>query len=256
MTAESQVRVESDAGALALAAAGILREAARDAAQERERFVLALSGGSTPRALHRLASQEPFLSTVPWKQTHIFWVDERCVPPEDPASNYGAARKDLLDAVPIPQGQVHPMPWQAPARQAAHRYAGEMQGFFRLKQGAFPCFDLIFLGVGEDGHTASLFPGQASVEETERWVVAVKGGNPDLRRLTLTIPVLNRARRVVFLVSGAQKAPVVKTLLTGPEAPLPARRVRPVGGTLTWLLDRDAASLLPGDTAHENRSCP
>jgi 6-phosphogluconolactonase len=196
--------------------------------------------------MHKLLAEEPFRSDIPWNKTQIFWVDERCVPVDDPASNFGLARKDFLERAPIPSGQIHPMPGQVAPEEGARKYQGEMEGFFQTVQEAFPAFDVIFLGMGEDGHTASLFPDRSSVVGSERWVLVVKGGSPDVYRLTLTYDVLNRAKRIYFLVSGKGKALIVKTVLENKDAGLPAQKIRPVQGELTWLLDREAASLLSG----------
>jgi 6-phosphogluconolactonase len=181
---------------------------------------------------------------MPWDKTHLFWVDERCVTGDSPLSNYGSARKDFIDAVSIPEAQIHPMPGGDPPNRGAYRYQSELMISFHLKEGEFPLFDLIFLGVGSDGHTGSLFPGQNALNETRRAVVSVKGGDPDIARVTLTYPVLNRSGRTVFLVSGRKKASVLKGILDRDDRELPARKIRPVNGHLTWLLDREAASLL------------
>ena len=206
--------------------------------------MVALSGGSTPRAMHRLLAEEPHCSDIPWKETHIFWVDERCVPVDDPASNYGLAKKDFLHRIPIPIEQIHPMPGGVPPEEGAKKYQEEMEVFFQKGEEGFPLFDLIFLGMGKDGHTASLFPGKPSVVTSERWVAVVKGGDPDVYRLTLTYDVLNQAREIYFLVSGVGKAPIVKTVIEDKDAHLPSQKIQPMSGSLTWLLDKEAASKL------------
>jgi 6-phosphogluconolactonase len=204
-------------------------------------FSVAISGGSTPRRMHRLLSEEPFVSEIPWEKTHIFWIDDRCVPQSDPASNYRAAQADFICRVPLPEGNAHPMPVNMPPERGAKSYQQELIHFFQLSQGAFPTFDLIYLGLGEDGHIASLFPGQDALDEKNELVLAVKGGWPFLYRLTLTLPVLNHGRQVVFLVSGKKKASVVKQVLNQNLVCLPAARVQPVNGNLIWMLDREAA---------------
>jgi 6-phosphogluconolactonase len=246
MGARAKTIIKEDPADLAHAAAKIFAVSARDSVSQNGRFIVALSGGSTPRLTHRILGQEPYVKEIPWEKTYLFWVDDRCVPEFSPANNYGTAKKDFLERVPIPLEQVHPMPVGAPPERGASMYQNELETFFRRHGDELPVFDLIFLGIGEDGHTASLFPGQRALEEKEKWVVAVKGGNPDLRRLTMTYTVLNRARQLIFLVSGKEKAAIVRAVFEPVEPPFPAQKIRPVHGTLVWLLDRDAASFLPG----------
>jgi 6-phosphogluconolactonase len=166
------------------------------------------------------------------------------VPVNDPASNYGTAKEDFLNGVSIPKQQIHPMPVDASPEKGIDVYQGELSAFFASKGLSTPMFDLVVLGVGTDGHTASLFPGQSALEETERWVVTVRGGTPDVYRLTLTLPIINTARHVVFLVAGKEKARIVKQILENRDPILPAQRIRPIHGDLTWLVDEEAASLL------------
>jgi 6-phosphogluconolactonase len=239
------ITVVDSAAELAEKGAELFRRAAGEAAAARQRFAVAISGGSTPRAMHRLLSTQPYRSTIPWSKVHLFWVDERLVPADDPASNYGAARQDLLDRVPLPSGHIHPMTLSDNPSSAASAYQRQLQNFFGRKEGGFPLFDLIILGIGADGHTASIFPTDRSALETSSWVVAVKGGKPNVDRLTLSAPVLNRARCVAFLVAGRNKAEVVKKVLEDENAGLPATRIHPIEGRLLWLLDREAAALLP-----------
>jgi 6-phosphogluconolactonase len=197
-----------------------------------------------------MLAEEPYRSETPWNRTSLFWVDERCVPVTDEGSNYGAAKRDLLEKVPLPVAQIHPMPVEAPPDEGAVEYQGVIQNFFQSGEGQFPAFDLIFLGIGADGHTASLFPGQRALEEKDRLVVAVKGGNPDVGRLTMTYPLLNRARQVVILVSGKGKAAIMKILLEEKQVRLPAGKIKPIDGTLTWLIDQDAATGLSKEVTH------
>jgi 6-phosphogluconolactonase len=236
-----RIIVEESREALSERGARLFEKGAIEAVVKEGHFSVALSGGSTPREMHkRLASR----SSIPWQEVHIFWGDERCVPAGDPSSNYGAAWVDFLGKVPLPAERIHPMPAYMTPEQGALSYERELEHIFNLKQGHLPFFDLVFLGLGKDGHTASLFPGQESLEERERFVVAVKGGDPDVYRLTLTFPVLNRAGEVIFMVSGKEKAGVVKAVIEAEDERFPASRVRPASGMLTWLLDREAASLL------------
>ena len=244
MTNKQTTIIESGFTDLANKGAEIFSRAAIESIEKRGRFAVAISGGSTPRVMHGMLAKEPYLSDIPWEKTHIFWVDERCVPENDPASNFGLARKDFLDRVPIPQNQIHPIPVEAYSEEGAGKYQRVLIDFFHLQKGEFPVFDLIFLGIGTDGHTASLFPGKSALNEMNRWVVAVKGGNPNVNRLTLTLPVINRGKQIVFMISGKKKASVVKNALKGIQSGLPAQLVKPIKGTLIWLLDREAASLL------------
>ena len=244
MGVQTEIIVEASAGDMARKGADIWYESAQESIGRRGRFALAISGGSTPRRLHQLLAEEPHLSRLPWDKTHIFWVDERCLPMTHPDSNFGAAKKDLLDRVPMGPAQVHPMPGWGPPEQGAVTYEKELKAFFQRDEGRVPCLDLIFLGLGQDGHTASLFPGDASLKEEEKWVLRVTGGRPWVDRLTMTFPVLNLARRIVFLAAGKGKAQVLKTVLENPKAQLPAQKVQPCKGSLTWLVDHEAALLL------------
>ncbi len=242
--------IKEDSTQLAMAAADIFVRTAIQSVEENGRFAVAISGGSTPRKMHRLLAEPPHVSKIPWDRTHLFWVDDRCVPGTHPASNYGAAKKDFLSRVPIPESQIHPIPRRMPPDESARQYQETITGFFHLSAGGVPAFDLIFLGMGTDGHTASLFPGATALNNRnrngkDRLAVAVKGGNPDIYRVTLTLPVLNHARNIVFLVSGKEKAPMLRTILNDPKKDLPAQQVQPGHGKLTWLTDRAAASLLP-----------
>lgn len=241
--------IRANAEDLAAAGADMFCQTARQSVERRGFFAVAVSGGTTPRRMHRLLSRNPRLSEIPWRCTHLFWVDERMLPPDQPGSNFGAARRDFLDRVPIPPGQVHPIPVTEDPEEAAARYEEDLKNFFHRTKEGFPEFDLIFLGVGKDGHTASLFPGRPGMEETGRWVTPVKGGDPEVNRVTMTYPVLNRARQVVFLISGKEKAGIMKTLFQTKEARLPARRIRPLNGKPIWLMDREAASQLTGAVA-------
>jgi 6-phosphogluconolactonase len=225
--------------------ADIFISSAGKAVQRNGRYVVAISGGNTPALMHRLLAGDSYRSRVPWSDTHIFWVDERCVPVNHPASNYGRALGDFLEAVPIPSTQIHYMPVNLPVEKGALKYEQELIDFFQLQKGEAPVFDLIFLGLGTDGHTASLFSGSNALEEKHRLILAVKGGYPDVDRLTMTLPVLNNARKIVFLVSGKGKAQIVRKLMIQGQKELPAQKIRPVKGDLLWILDRSSASLMP-----------
>jgi len=250
MIHKSRIIIRDDLVDLSTAGTHIFAMTARDSVAEKGRFVVAVSGGSTPRLMHRMLSGTPYSSEIPWDKTHIFWVDERCVPENNPASNYESAKNDFLDHVPIPLKQVHYIPGRIPPEEGELQYQQNLIDLFQVKEGEFPAFDLIFLGIGADGHTASLFPGHHALNEKKRLVMAVKGGDPDVFRLTMTYPVLNHARHVIFLVSGKDKAAIVRALFEDSHALLPAQRIQPLSGALTWLLDREAASALPGEFSH------
>jgi len=222
---------------------------AAEAVSARGRFAVALSGGKTPVSLYTLLAKAPFVSQIPWARVHLFWGDERCVSPDHEESNYRLVREILIDHVPVPAANVHRMPGEMDPVEAAARYEGELRVFFAPHGEALPVFDFILLGLGEDGHTASLFPGTRAIRESSRWVV---GHHVDAHkgwRITLTPPVINAARTVVFIAAGAGKAAVLKEILEGPFRPdtLPAQIVRPAGGTLLWMLDREAAAQLKGE---------
>ncbi|MEJ5252907.1 MAG: 6-phosphogluconolactonase [Armatimonadota bacterium] len=203
------------------------------------RLTLALSGGSTPRALYALLASE-YRLRIDWSRVHLFWGDERYVPHDHPASNYRMARETLIEPLGIPDTNVHPMPTDEPDPwRAALRYEEHLREFF----GEMPRFDLILLGMGADGHTASLFPGTAALAEWERWVAVGEAPAEPRVRLTLTLPVLNSAKRVYFLVAGKDKAQMVRKVLWE-NAPLPAGMVKPEAGEVVWWLDREAASLV------------
>ena len=230
------------------AAKGFTARAA-EAVSARGRFTAALSGGKTPVALYSLLAKAPFVSQIPWSHVHLFWGDERCVPPDHGDSNYRMTREFLLDHVPIPPANVHRMPGEMDPVEAAARYEKQLRDFFAPHGEALPVFDFILLGLGEDGHTASLFPGTRAIRESSRWVV---GHHVDAHkgwRITLTPPVINAARTVVFIAAGAGKAAVLKEILEGPFRPdtLPAQIVRPAGGNQLWMLDREAAAQLKGE---------
>ena len=235
------IRVCDDLESLSQAAADLFTAAAQWAVTEQGRFSVALSGGSTPRRCYELLAQPPFRDRIPWSKVHVFWGDERCVPANDPRSNARMAREALLDHVPLSAGQIHPISCVADPNAAALNYQQMLTEFFAAGS---PRFDLVFLGLGDDGHTASLFPGTAALQETERWVTAVRKPGEDISRLTLTAPLLNRAGLVVFLVAGAGKTNILHQVLQGStrEKRFPAQLIAPQNGELIWLVDRAAGS--------------
>lgn len=250
-----EVRVLPDTAALYRAGAEAFAAAAAEAMAARGRFAVALSGGSTPKGLFALLAGDAALrATVPWERLHIFWGDERPVGPDHADSNYRMAREALLAHVPIPAAQIHRIRGEAPdpAQAAAEYEATLREALGTVADGsadAPPVFDLVLLGMGPDGHTASLFPGTTALAETRRLVVSNWVGKLDSERITLTAPALNAARHVLFLVGGDDKAPALKSVLEGPFEPqqLPAQLIHPEAGTLTWLVDAAAARLLsPG----------
>jgi 6-phosphogluconolactonase len=210
------------------------------------RFTVALSGGLTPRGLYELLASDSYKERIPWSKVHFFWGDERCVAPDHPDSNYRMAREALLARISIPVENIHRMAGEKEPAAAARDYENELKKFFHLADGALPRFDLILLGLGEEGHTASLFPGSAALAESKRMVAAHYVEKLKAHRLTLTLPVLNHGAEVVFLVAGSNKAEIVKEVLAGGGVPpeLPAARVRPFNGHLAWMVTRDAAALL------------
>ncbi len=229
------------------AAAERIVDAAREAITSRGRFTWVLSGGSTPRRLYTLLASGRFATRVDWPHVHFFWGDERCVPPDHAESNYRMARETLLDAVAPPPENVHRMRGEEEPSRAAASYEQLLREVFDARKGASPPrFDLVLLGMGADGHTASLFPGTAPVSERTRWVMAnqVEGVAP--WRLTLTPVIINAAAQVVFLVSGAGKADRLRQVLQGTPGTeaLPAQRIQPSRGELLWLVDSDAAARL------------
>jgi 6-phosphogluconolactonase len=233
-----ELMISDDADAAARRCAALFAEVAERATAERERFVAALSGGRTPRPLHRLLGAPPFSDRIPWDRTDLFWADERMVPPEDAASNFGAARKDLIDFVPMAAARVHPMPTDSDPQAAAVAYQRRIAKILGLS----PAFDVVMLGLGSDGHTASLFPECSKPVDPDAWVLSVAGGTPPVPRLTLTPPLINRSRCVCFFVTGVDKADAVRQVLADRNPGLPATWIRPARGRLLWILDRAAAS--------------
>jgi 6-phosphogluconolactonase len=268
------VAIYPDVDTLALATATLIVAEARRAVKARGRFTLALAGGSTPRPVYELLARQPFVDLVPWREVQVFWGDERCAPPDDPRSNEGMARDAFLNHVPIPADHIHPMRCAGDgpdghgatgfeaeeiARRAAQEYELLLRSLFAPEgSNGAPCpadaadaagagLDLVLLGLGEDGHTASLFPDAGVLRERERWVAAVyAAAAPGPWRITLTAPFLNRAALVVFLVTGSAKAAILQEVLgeAGDGSPFPAWLIRPKSGMLRWHVDDEAAALL------------
>ena len=251
MSFKQNIIIKDDPTLLAKQAAEIFLAGARGPIDKRRPFTVAISGGATPRPMHKMLARAPYCTDIPWEKIRIFWVDERCIPQNNPESNYGTAKKDFIDEVSIPQTHVHRITCKPSPRASAKEYQKTLKDFFSFQTARIPRFDLIYLGMGADGHIASLFPGQKTLDEKEKLVVAVKGGDPDMNRITMTLPLLNQARHIVFLVTGEEKARTVQTALENRKIRLPAQKIRPLNGRLTWLLDRKAASLLSGDLHHD-----
>lgn len=232
--------VVADAAALAETAA---ERIVAHLTQRAGRLAVCLAGGSTPERLYALLGAESYRKALPWDRIHWFWGDDRFVPHDDPRSNFGAARRLLLDRVAVPSGNVHAIPTNADDVEGAARlYEADLRGFYgagRLSHGR-PLFEIVLMGIGADGHTASLFPGHAELDEKERWIVGVPeaGLEPFVPRVTLTLPTLASTREMLFLVSGISKRHILTRVLSG--ADLPATRAY-AEGELVWLVDRDAA---------------
>ena len=241
-----EITVLDTPAAIAEAAARLIFEVAQDAVAARGRFTIALAGGGTPRATYERLTLAPYAERMPWAHTWVFFGDERGVAPDHPDSNYRMASAALLSKVAIPPEQVFRIHGESESPdEAAAEYGRRLIETFGTRRGAIPRFDLILLGLGVDGHTASLFPGSPAVREVFRPVVAVYSAAAAIpQRVTFTFPIITAAAQVAFLVAGGEKAKVVKAVLVD-GAMLPAAMARPTSGRLRWLLDRDAAALIP-----------
>ena len=243
-----RIEIVDDPAEICRLAAGEIQRLAERKALAAKPFAIALSGGSTPRGLHALLANDPAVrDRLPWRYMHFFWGDERHVPPDHRRSNYRMAHDTLLSLAPVSAENIHRVQSEEPdAALAAGKYEQELRTFFDLEAGELPRFDCILLGMGPDGHTASLFPGTEALHETKRLVVANWVEKFKTYRITLTVPVLNRADLVVFLVSGAEKAEALKAVLQGDYRPelFPAQLIRPGSGKLLWIVDKAAARYL------------
>ncbi|MDX9851192.1 MAG: 6-phosphogluconolactonase [Anaerolineaceae bacterium] len=247
MNKQADIRIYPNLAALEDAVAKHFLLATNQAVQQRGQALIALSGGSTPLGLFHLLGSDAYRATLPWTQMHFFWVDERLVPPQDQESNFGQFKNNVLDPLRIAPQQVHAIDGNIPALEAVQSYEEVLHTFAEAGQ-ELPRFDWVLLGMGTDGHTASLFPGQWDLEMAEKSVMAVTAdydGRPS-GRVTLTPRILNLARQVVFMVSGAAKAQRLQEVLQGERDPLrlPAQHIQPVDGRLVWMLDEAAASRL------------
>lgn len=245
---DMQIEITDDAETAAWRAAKWFQEISAQAIAGRGWFRVALSGGSTPRRMLELLGNDPFVTTIDWDRTRLFWGDERCVPPDHPDSNFRMAREALLDNILIPQENVHRIKGELGAKAAAADYVEQLQAGFGIHQGECPRFDLILLGMGEDGHTASLFPGTEALSCKDAWVVANHVPQMNTNRVTFTFPLINHAENVVFVATGATKSfRLAEVLDHADNSDLPARRVRPESGRLIWIVDKAAALRLPAE---------
>ena len=254
------VKILSSPESLAASAAEHILHTGTSAINQRGRFTFVLAGGSTPMHVYSLLGRESNTSGLDWERVYIFWGDERCVPSDHTDSNFRAAKESLLDNVPLPEKNIHRIPSEMPPEEAARLYQAQLKSSLSGPKeiiNCVPAFDLILLGMGEDGHTASLFPCSPALEERNKWAVAVTHKNPPpplVDRITLTLPVINNASHVVFLVSGRKKAHAFEQVFSKDKDShplLPAALVQPRRGDLTWLIDR-AASEVPDMGAGSN----
>ncbi len=241
MIEKSTLRVYDTTERLHLSAAELLVEVMRRALSEQGTCSVALSGGATPRLLYHHLGGPPLRESVEWERVHLLFGDERAVPPGDPQSNYSMVERELLSRVPIPPGNVHRIAGEKEPTEAAREYESDVKEVLAHGGGKIDC---VLLGLGGDGHTASLFPGSSALREKSALVRAVVDRRTGLGRVTMTLPLINSARRVIFVVAGKEKAGIVRRVLRerGPTVRLPATMVRPPGGEVLWLIDRAAAS--------------
>ena len=250
---KNNVRVFSTLEDLSWAAACAFEDLARLKFVAGKTFCAALSGGLTPRLLYQILAGRALLGRIEWKNVQLFQVDERCVPPDHPDSNYRMIREALLDSGEIPPANFHRMQAEeADLEKAARDYAAELARVLEPQDGLRPRLDIVFLGMGPDGHTASLFPGTAALEEQSLWVRPNRVERLGMSRLTMTLPLLNASAHVIFLIAGADKAETLRKVLEGPPGELPAQRIRPVDGSVSWFLDESAARKLSPATRGES----
>lgn len=253
-----EICIEQDRDSLYRAAAERFVRLAQQVVEKKGRFCVSLAGGSTPRGLYALLADDAALcAAVPWEQIHFFWGDERLVPPQHADSNYRMVHDTLLSRVPVPAQNIHRMQGEAADPEAAAQaYEQLLREFFRLSASEFPRLDLALLGLGTDGHTASLFPDSPALEGRRRLVVAHRAGPGGVGRVSLSVPVFNNAAWLAFLVAGGDKAQAVWATLRGPHQPrrLPAQLISPIRGRLVWMLDAAAAALLADDSGELPKS--
>jgi len=228
-------------------AADQFRNSTLQAVKKRSLALVVFSGGSTPSGLFQILAKPPYVELIPWQFIHFFWADERCVPPDHPESNYGQAKKMLLDLVPVPDEHIHTIDGSLDPQIAAEQYQKTILKFAAKGQ-PIPRFDWVLLGMGNDGHTASLFPGSSLATNEQDLIRPVQANyeNRPAMRVTMTECLLNQGREILFLLKGLPKAEIVRRVLQGASDPslYPAQRIQPVAGNVTWLMDKEAACLL------------
>lgn len=244
---ETSIEIFDTEAELARAAANLIAERVQGTLAKKDVFTIALSGGSTPTRLFELLADksDEFVLRIPWEQIHVFWVDERLVQPDHPDSNFGMANRCMFRQLNLPLANVHRVRGELAVEAALADYETKLRSFFKLLDDEVPRFDLILLGLGKDGHTASIFPGSEVLQEQKRLVASPWVPVLNASRITLTLPVLNNAKTVAFLVSGANKADIVCDVVQGPSGRFPAQAVKPRDGELVWFVDRAAAGKLP-----------
>jgi len=246
-TAQREVQIFPEAGALTRRAAEEFLKSVAEAVAQKGAFTVALAGGSTPKALYSQLADEPLRSQIPWEKLHFFFGDERHAPPDGAESNFRMANEALFSKGAIKPEQITRIKGEyADTEKAALEYEQALRAYFKLKVGEYPRFDLVLLGMGEEGHTLSLFPGTKALRATDRIVVRNWVGKLYTERITLTATAANHASRVIFMVTRADKAPALKAVLEGPYEPeqLPAQLIQPASGKLLWLVDQAAGSML------------
>jgi len=243
MEPQNKIQIFQTHEELAEASVKFIIETAKQAIETNGRFVISLSGGHTPERLYTLLSKPPFRDQVQWNKTFVFWGDERCVPPDDKQNNANMARTLLLDLIDIPPLNINAVPVELPPRKAANEYENTLKRFFGKEA---PRFDIILLGLGENGHTASLFPDAGIIFESHNWIMEVYVPEQKMFRITMTPDLINQAHNIIFLVEGENKAAILKTVLTADYQPdkFPAQRIKPLNGNLYWFIDSKAAAHL------------
>ena len=238
-----KVNIYDDLESMSIAAADLFVKQSQIAVLKNGRFSVALSGGGTPERTFELLAQKHWIDQIPWYNTHIFWGDERCVPIDDSRHNALMARRKFLNQVPVPMCQIHPVICDKSPKKVADQYELLLRDFFKDQD---TCFDLMLLGLGEDGHTASLFPGTPVLSEKKRWVAEVAVPKPGVNRITLTVSLIERSALTLFLVAGAEKAGALKEVLEGSRntSVFPAQLISPLNGELNWLIEKSAATML------------
>ncbi|WP_165836382.1 6-phosphogluconolactonase [Taibaiella soli] len=250
MDAKNEIKVFPTLDALDEATAALIITIAKSAVADKGRFTISLSGGQTPQRLYKLLAGPEYSMQMVWDKTFVFWGDERCVPPDDEQNNAHMARTALLDHITIPAANIYPVPVELSPEPAAHKYERQIKDFFL---GQPPAFDLILLGLGENGHTASLFPGTDALGESDRLIKDVYVTEQKMYRITMTAKLINEADNIIFLAAGSNKAAILSKVIVGPYQPdtYPAQYIQPKHGMLYWYLDKQAAALLPQDiTGH------